>query len=128
MDDVRHANDPGPLLPRPSRIPATARRTRVREGFWTSYFALRTWYFAEDMGGKVQALEVKESPTEVRIDLAADVLFDFDKADILPKAQSTLKQASFARRRKARFVSKDIPTRSGRTHTIRSFPSSVRKR
>ena len=48
----------------------------------------------EDMGGKVQSLEVKESPTEVRIDLAADVLFDFDKADILPKAQATLKQAA----------------------------------
>ena len=31
----------------------------------------------EDMGGKVQSLEVKESATEVRIELAADVLFDF---------------------------------------------------
>jgi outer membrane protein OmpA-like peptidoglycan-associated protein len=57
---------------------------------------------AEDMGGKVQALEVKESATEVRIDLAADVLFDFDKADILPKAQSTLKQAADIVREKAK--------------------------
>src|SRR5215467_5274118 len=55
----------------------------------------------EDMGGKVQSLEVKESPTEVRIELAADVLFDFDKADILPKAQATLKQAADVIREKA---------------------------
>ena len=56
----------------------------------------------EDLGGKVQALEVKESATEVRIDLAADVLFDFDKADILPKAQSTLKHAADIVREKAK--------------------------
>lgn len=47
-----------------------------------------------DMGGKVQNLEVRELPTEVRIDLAADVLFDFDKADILPRADSTLARAA----------------------------------
>jgi outer membrane protein OmpA-like peptidoglycan-associated protein len=56
----------------------------------------------EDMGGKVQSLDVKESATEVRIDLAADVLFDFDKADILPKAQTTLKQAADIVREKAK--------------------------
>ena len=47
-----------------------------------------------DMGGKVQDIEIKELPTEVRIDLAADVLFDFDKADILPRADSTLARAA----------------------------------
>ncbi|MFY9529108.1 MAG: OmpA family protein [Candidatus Acidiferrales bacterium] len=56
----------------------------------------------EDMGGQVQSLEVKESATEVRIDLAADVLFDFDNADILPKAQFTLKQAADIVREKAK--------------------------
>ncbi len=56
----------------------------------------------EDMGGNVQSLEVKESATEVRIELAADVLFDFDKADILPKAQTTLKQAADMIREKAK--------------------------
>jgi outer membrane protein OmpA-like peptidoglycan-associated protein len=55
----------------------------------------------EDMGGKVQLLDVKESPTEVRIELAADVLFDFDKADIVPKAQATLRQAAGVIREKA---------------------------
>jgi outer membrane protein OmpA-like peptidoglycan-associated protein len=51
-------------------------------------------FHVEDMGGRVQSLEVKETPTEVRIDLAADVLFDFDKAELLPKAQQTLSQAA----------------------------------
>jgi outer membrane protein OmpA-like peptidoglycan-associated protein len=43
-----------------------------------------------DLAGKTQDLQVKETPTEIRIDLAADVLFDFDKATIKPKAASTL--------------------------------------
>jgi outer membrane protein OmpA-like peptidoglycan-associated protein len=48
----------------------------------------------EDIGGKIEALQVKETDTEVRVDLAADVLFDFDKADLLPKAEQTLQQAA----------------------------------
>ncbi len=59
-------------------------------------------YRVEDMGGNVQSLAVKETPTEVRIDLSADVLFDFDKADILPKAQQTLTQAAGIIRDKAK--------------------------
>lgn len=51
-------------------------------------------FHVEDMGGKVESLDVKETPTEVRIDLSADVLFDFDKSDLLPKAQQTLSQAA----------------------------------
>lgn len=56
----------------------------------------------EDLGGKVQDLQVKESAAEIRIELAADVLFDFDKADILPKAQAALKQAAGLIRDKAK--------------------------
>jgi outer membrane protein OmpA-like peptidoglycan-associated protein len=56
----------------------------------------------EDMGGKVQDLNVKETTTEVRIELAADVLFDFDKAEILPKAGQTLAQAAQVVREKAK--------------------------
>jgi outer membrane protein OmpA-like peptidoglycan-associated protein len=48
----------------------------------------------EDLETKVSSLEVKETDTEVRIDLAADVLFDFDKSDILPKAEQTLAQVA----------------------------------
>jgi outer membrane protein OmpA-like peptidoglycan-associated protein len=57
---------------------------------------------ADDMGGKIQSLDVKESAVEVRIDLAADVLFDFDKAEILPKAQQTLAQAAQIIRERAK--------------------------
>ena len=56
-----------------------------------------------DMGGKVEDLTVQETETEIRIDLAADVLFDFDKADLLPKAEETLqKAAELIRQRKAK--------------------------
>jgi outer membrane protein OmpA-like peptidoglycan-associated protein len=48
----------------------------------------------ENIAGAVQDIEVKETPTEVRVDMAADVLFDFDKADLLPKADETLKKAA----------------------------------
>lgn len=47
-----------------------------------------------DMSGKTESLAVQENDTEVRIDLAADVLFDFDKADLLPKAEETLQKAA----------------------------------
>ena len=43
-----------------------------------------------DMGGKTLNLQVKETATEIRIELAADVLFDFDKATIKPEAASAL--------------------------------------
>lgn len=47
-----------------------------------------------EIGGTVQDLQVREIGNEVRIDLNADVLFDFDKADILPKAEETLGKAA----------------------------------
>ena len=54
----------------------------------------------EGFGGQVVDLQVKETETEVRIELAADVLFDFDKDTLLPKAEDTLKKAaSFVRER-----------------------------
>ena len=55
---------------------------------------LNLLYQVEDLGGKVQDLQVKETDTEIRIELPADVLFDFDKADIRPSAQETLKSAA----------------------------------
>jgi outer membrane protein OmpA-like peptidoglycan-associated protein len=51
-------------------------------------------YRIENIGGEVRDLEVKETPTEVRVEMAADVLFDFDKADLLPKADETLTKAA----------------------------------
>jgi outer membrane protein OmpA-like peptidoglycan-associated protein len=66
-------------------------------------FTIRDLGFTvQDLGGKVQDLQVKETETEVRMELAADVLFDFDKADILPKAQAALKQVAAVIRDKAK--------------------------
>ena len=48
----------------------------------------------EDVGGAVQTLDVSETATEVRIDLAADVLFAFDSADIQAGAEESLAQAA----------------------------------
>ncbi len=56
----------------------------------------------EDLGGRVESLQVKETDMEVRIDMAADVLFDFNKANILPKAQEALKQAAEIIRQKSK--------------------------
>jgi outer membrane protein OmpA-like peptidoglycan-associated protein len=56
----------------------------------------------ESVAGQVEDLKVKETETEVRIDLAADVLFDFDKADIKAAAADTLKQVARVIREKAR--------------------------
>jgi outer membrane protein OmpA-like peptidoglycan-associated protein len=54
-------------------------------------------FVVDDLGGKAvnvagatKNLEVKETATEIRIELAADVLFDFDKATIKPEAASAL--------------------------------------
>ena len=56
----------------------------------------------QDLSGKVQDLKVRETKTEVRIELAADVLFDFDKADLRPEASEALKKVADVIREKAR--------------------------
>jgi len=56
----------------------------------------------EDIGGEVLDLQVKETDLEIRIELAADVLFDFDKADIRPQAQDALTQVGAIIREKAK--------------------------
>ncbi len=61
-------------------------------------------FHVEDMGGKIQDLQVKETGQEIRIELAADVLFDFDKADLRPAAQSTLHQVAGIIQQKAKGV------------------------
>ena len=48
----------------------------------------------EAVAGAVQALAMKETPTEIRIELSADVLFDFDKAELRPDATKVLSQAA----------------------------------
>jgi outer membrane protein OmpA-like peptidoglycan-associated protein len=56
----------------------------------------------ENLAGEVQDLQVKETELEVRVELASDVLFDFDKADIRPAAQNALKQVGAIIKEKAK--------------------------
>jgi outer membrane protein OmpA-like peptidoglycan-associated protein len=56
----------------------------------------------DNLGGQVQTLQVRETATETRIELPADILFDFDKADIRPAAETALKQAAEVIRKGAR--------------------------
>jgi outer membrane protein OmpA-like peptidoglycan-associated protein len=56
----------------------------------------------ENAGGRAVNMTVKESRTELRIDLASDVLFDFDSAVLLPKARKTLESAAQVVRSRAR--------------------------
>ena len=56
----------------------------------------------ENAGGRAVNMAVKESRTELRIDLASDVLFDFDSAVLLPKAHKTLEAAAQVVRSRAR--------------------------
>ena len=56
----------------------------------------------ENIGGKVLDLRMKETDTEIRIELAADVLFDFDKADIRRDAGNALKQVGDIIKEKAK--------------------------
>ena len=46
----------------------------------------------EDVQGTVQALAMKETKTEVRIELSGDALFDFDQATIRPQAEPALQR------------------------------------
>lgn len=66
-------------------------------------FAVETLVFKVESfaGGRTQSLapqvldlQVKETATEMRIELPADVLFDFDKSDIRPTAAAALSRAA----------------------------------
>jgi len=48
----------------------------------------------EDLGGEIEELELKETETEVKIELSGDILFDFDKWDIRPEAEPVLKKVA----------------------------------
>ena len=61
-------------------------------------------YRVEDLGGKVRALQVKQTATETRIELPADILFDFDKSDIRSSAADALKQVGGILRERAKGV------------------------
>ena len=49
---------------------------------------------APDLAGTTDDVRVEESETEIRMKLAADVLFDFDRAEIREKARAALEQVA----------------------------------
>jgi outer membrane protein OmpA-like peptidoglycan-associated protein len=51
-------------------------------------------FAVEDMEGAVQSLEIEETATEIRIELSADVLFDFDSAALRPEAEAALQNVA----------------------------------
>ena len=59
-------------------------------------------YRVEDLTAQVRNLKLKETATEMRIELPADILFDFDKADIRPGAAEALQQAAGILRERAK--------------------------
>ena len=59
-------------------------------------------YKVVSFGAATEDLAVRESETETRIDISADVLFDFDKADLKPAAEATLTKAAALIQEKAR--------------------------
>jgi outer membrane protein OmpA-like peptidoglycan-associated protein len=49
---------------------------------------------AQDLNAALTDLRAKTTQTEIRIELSSDVLFDFDKADLLPKAIPELEKVT----------------------------------
>jgi outer membrane protein OmpA-like peptidoglycan-associated protein len=49
---------------------------------------------AQDLNAALKDLGAKTTATEIRIELSSDVLFDFDKADLLPKAIPELEKVA----------------------------------
>ena len=83
----------------------------------------------DDLAGKTKDLEVKETKTEIHIDLAADVLFDFDKSTLRPTARDALRQAASIIRANAqvrRCASMATPTPRDRMPTICGFLTGAR--
>ena len=90
-----HAQSPDDPVPPGAVMPIVGLQART-DGLATPVATLV--FVVVDLGGAPRALEIKESKTEVRLELAADVLFDFDKAELRPAAQETLqKVAAFVR-------------------------------
>jgi outer membrane protein OmpA-like peptidoglycan-associated protein len=72
---------------------------RAQEGVKTTILDLKFQtldlkFQVEDLKGATQELQVKETETEVKIELSGDVLFDFDKWDIRKEAEPVLENVA----------------------------------
>ena len=59
-------------------------------------------FATQEVAGATQDLALKETDTEIQIDLAADVLFEFDSAELQSEAQDALTKAAAVIRERAR--------------------------
>ena len=76
-------------------VSGAAAQSQVSGQVLNLIFPIQTLVFnIENLAGQVQSLQVRETATETRIELPADILFDFDKADIRPVAETALKQVA----------------------------------
>jgi len=64
----------------------------AQEGFQTR--VLDIIFRVENLKGTTQDIEIKETETEIRIELSGDVLFDFDKWDIRKEAEPVLESVA----------------------------------
>ena len=87
------------LLPAAGTVCAQELAANVVE---LTYPVVELVYRVESVEGKVTKLAIKETATETRIEVPADILFDFDKADIRPAAAEALQQVSQILRERAR--------------------------
>jgi outer membrane protein OmpA-like peptidoglycan-associated protein len=79
-------------------IPVDAKRT-VQD---LNYTKLDLNYRTQDLAPKTQDLQVRETNLEILIELPADVLFDFDKATLLPASTQALLSAAEMIRNKSK--------------------------
>lgn len=73
--------------------PPTSERKSGTFGSSARFGSSRTFYERE-FGPPRTTVQIDETETEVRIELPGDVLFDFDKWEIRPDAESTLRQVA----------------------------------
>lgn len=88
--------------PAESQSPAATSKDMKGETRALQFRVIDLVFKVDDLGGRVQSLKVRETPTETRIELPADILFDFDKADIRSTAELALKQVADVLRQRAR--------------------------
>lgn len=80
-----------PVSPTPAQgLASSPVDIRVPPPLDLTFQSMDLQFRVEGVKGAVEALAVKETPTEVKIELAGDVLFDFDKADIRSEAEAAL--------------------------------------
>lgn len=75
-------------------LSSSARAQEEDEQVPAKFTVLDLVFTVEDLAWTVEDLRLKETDTEITIELAADVLFEFDSADLLPGARNALEKVA----------------------------------